>query len=592
MDLVKAALVSLGSGSNLAQITIFTILALLSPFLLTYAYSSARSETTKRHDEVGQVDNPPPEAPYWIPYLGNALSFSSDTAGFIQSLKKRFGLKPVKLMLAGRQMTYVPHGDKLITWMLDAKELDSGPLAAKHRRDTFNFPKLDDDICSQDDSGFQVKPRVNSTVDPNKRISYEGHLIKHTMLNGKGMATFLEKTTEFLVQSLQSKRQEYSSWHELPDLSEFVRAQMFEATMRALCGNRIFEVTPNLLHDFWEFDLRMPDMFRGFPRWMAPKSHAARTKMVTNLRTWHHDPVTAETYALYVSNPESIPDWDPIVGHRLMVTHYKLHVDYGLSLDGRIAGQLGLIWGAMTNLITSIIWPIFHAVLSPSVAERVLIETSPYFTEGLLDVQRAKLSSCNLLNSMYMESLRFGIAVSIARAPWAEEGYKLGDWTLKKDEVVFTISAVAHLDETFWNSGYLVNGKPEHPTNEFWAERFLEYPGDPLSGPIKKYNNDAEVYRAAKQLARRPEDDARAKLITHGLSSHYFPYGGGVKICPGRYFAKQLILAAVPMFLRAFEIEYLDPKAAAETKPDYHYFMFSSLAPDRKNPVRIRARKL
>jgi cytochrome P450 len=245
---------------------------------------------------------------------------------------------------------------------------------------------------------------------------------------------------------------------------------------------------------------------------------------------------------------------------------------------------------AMTNLNTSTIWPILNAVLLPDVAERVRTETFPCFTEGSLHVERTKLSSCNLLSSMYMESLRCGIAVSIARAPWPEEGYKLGNWAFKKDEVAFTISAVAHLDDTFWNSGYLVNGKPEHPTNQFWAERFLEYPGDPLSGPIKKYEEGADIYNTPKPPARTPEDDARASLITHGLSSHYFPYGGGVKICPGRYFAKQLILAAVATFLRAFDMEYLDPKTAAETKPDFHYFMFGSLSPDRKNPIRIRAR--
>jgi hypothetical protein len=254
-------------------------------------------------------------------------------------------MKPVKLMLAGDQMTYVHHGDKMVTWLLDAKELHSGPLAAKHRRDTFNFPESDDAIYLQDDSGFQVKPRANSTVDPNKRILYEEHLIIHTLLNGNGMNVLLEKTLEFLVQSLENKRREYSTWTELPDLSEFVRNEMFGATMRALCGNRIFEVTPTLLRDFWEFDLGMPDLFKGLPKWMAPKAHAARAKMAANIKNWHQDPVTAETYDRYLANPETIPDWDPILGHRLMTTHYKLQVDYGFSLDGRVAGELGLMWG-------------------------------------------------------------------------------------------------------------------------------------------------------------------------------------------------------------------------------------------------------
>ncbi|ETS80252.1 hypothetical protein PFICI_07781 [Pestalotiopsis fici W106-1] len=585
------ALEIVGMAPNVAQISVAIILAVLSPFLLTYAYTSRQISAKETSDGVA---SPTPIAPYWIPVLGNALSFSRDTVGYIQGLKAKFGMKPVKLLLAGDQMTYVPHGDKMVTTLLDAKELHSGPLAAKHRRDTFNFPEADDAIYLQDDSGLQVKPWANSTVRPDRRVIYEEHLIIHTQLNGNGMSVLLEKTLEFLVRSLQSKRQEYSSWTELPDLTEFVRNEMFEATLRALCGERIFEVTPTLLDDFWAFDLGMPDLFKGLPKWMAPKAHAARTRMAAIIKNWHLDPVTAEKYDEYIAHPDRIPDWDPILGHRMMITHYKMHVDYGFSLDGRVAGELGLIWGAMTNLITSTIWPILNAVLSPAVAERVLIESSPCFTEGSLEIsQRAKLASCNLLVSMYLESLRYGIAVSIPRTPWPENGYKLGAWKLKKDEIAFTISAIAHLDETFWNTGHLVDGKPEHPTNQYWAERFMEYPDDPLSGPIRKYDKHSEIYHTtAKPPTRTTEDDEKATIITHGLSSHYFPYGGGVKICPGRYFAKQLILAAVPTFLRAFDMEYLDHESAAKTKPDYHYFMFGSLSPDRKNPIRIKAKKI
>lgn len=233
----------------------------------------------------------------------------------------------------------------MVTWLLDSKELHSGPLAAKHRRDTFKFPDSDDAIYMTDDSGFHAKPRVNSTVHPDKRVLYEEHLILHTHLNGKGMAVLLEKTLEFLVRSLETKREEYSSWTELPDLSQFVRKEMFEATLRALCGNRIFEVTPTLLHDFWEFDLGMPDLFKGLPRWMAPKAHASRAKMAANIKKWHQEPLTAERYDKYLANPESIPDWDPILGHRLMTTHYTMQAEYGFSLDGRVSGELGLMWG-------------------------------------------------------------------------------------------------------------------------------------------------------------------------------------------------------------------------------------------------------
>jgi hypothetical protein len=38
-------------------------------------------------------------------------------------------------------------------------------------------------------------------------------------------------------------------------------------------------------------------------------------------------------------------------------------------------------------------------------------------------------------------------------------------------------------------------------------------------------------------------------------SGNYFPYGGGTAACPGRYYAKQEILAAVALVIAKFDFE-------------------------------------
>ncbi|GKT50487.1 cholesterol 7-alpha-monooxygenase [Colletotrichum spaethianum] len=41
-----------------------------------------------------------------------------------------------------------------------------------------------------------------------------------------------------------------------------------------------------------------------------------------------------------------------------------------------------------------------------------------------------------------------------------------------------------------------------------------------------------------------------------GRPSSFFPYGGGVSMCPGRLFAKQEIILAVAMIVSRFDIEF------------------------------------
>lgn len=82
-----------------------------------------------------------------------------------------------------------------------------------------------------------------------------------------------------------------------------------------------------------------------------------------------------------------------------------------------------------------------------------------------------------------------------------------------------------------------------------------------------------------------------ATVVPAGTSRHRFPYGGGIKICPDRLFAKTEMVASAILLLRMSETELLDPVVANRARSDINYFPFGALSPDQMMPVIIRGKK-
>jgi cytochrome P450 len=235
-------------------------------------------------------------------------------------------------------------------------------------------------------------------------------------------------------------------------------------------------------------------------------------------------------------------------------------------------------------------WALLDVLRSGNIKKRLLAEIDPCFGRDSLKVDITRLCSLPLFSSIYMETLRLRGTSASARQPLAGD-FRLGNWLFKKGSTIFAMPWIAGRDPKFWNTG---RSDDPHPVTDFWAERFLDYPGDLSSGPARKHDQP-EVYAAKTGKpapARTSEEDRTAKLVTTGIQGHWFPYGGGIKMCPGRFFAKQEMMGAVAVLMRVFDIELSDPVAAEKIGLDFSRFPFGTLNPNRKIPVRIRRRKL
>ena len=152
--------------------------------------------------------------------------------------------------------------------------------------------------------------------------------------------------------------------------------------------------------------------------------------------------------------------------------------------------------------------------------------------------------------------MRLRVSINVTREvvrPLEVDGY-----LLKPGSVLQAPTEISHYDEAIW-------GADGHPAAEFWAERHV------------KYVDGAPVF----EMRGRPTD--------------FFPYGGGVAMCPGRHFAKQEIMLTIAMLATKFEYEFVGWVDIVSSRPsdrppinDPKYAGAAGVPPDRDMKVRVK----
>ena len=189
-----------------------------------------------------------------------------------------------------------------------------------------------------------------------------------------------------------------------------------------------------------------------------------------------------------------------------------------------------------------------------------------------------------ILQSMYAETLRLYISLFALRSA-AHGDFNLGNFTIPRDELLAVDSRVAAMDKNVWKEG-------AHPVGQFWAERFLVYPDDPQSGPLR-FNPSKPTTGppTATEAASSHSVDKQGRHFTlDGLASAWLPFGGGTRQCPGRNFAKQEIILSFAVIFSMLEIELVDADKVEPPKPDMKYYGLGTLPPKTKVPFRVRRR--
>ena len=232
---------------------------------------------------------------------------------------------------------------------------------------------------------------------------------------------------------------------------------------------------------------------------------------------------------------------------------------------------------ANANSVPSAFWLVYETFRDPSLLARVrkdvgdcLITRSS--ASPIFDTPR--LCSKPLLQSMYMEVLRYYVSTSIIRSP-EHASIKLGPWIIPRKALIMVPSFVVHRNQTLWSTGTDASISVE----TFWPDRFLRYPGSSYSPIVDK----------TETPSLQPKDADEPLFLSKNLTGYFMPYGGGHSECPGRHFAKQEILTTLAIMVTLFDIEVSEP-GDRKVEPNMDGFGMGALKPKDRIPARIRKR--
>ncbi|KAI9763251.1 MAG: hypothetical protein M1840_000826 [Geoglossum simile] len=381
------------------------------------------------------------------------------------------------------------------------------------------MPAADAQILREDSSGRGAVPL--GAVSERGRIWHKIVEISHSNLHDRKSLSLLATRwiSKFLqeVDALHTPSGE--EWVEAP-IYGFIRGPMLRASVSTILGPRWLEECPTFERDLWAFDGAFLKLLIGAPRFLCRKGWDARKNLLSATKRW-----LARGWEDFDWQDEKMKDvvWEVIFGHKIVREREMALREYGVSLDGRTAFEFGLIWASVINSIPATGWVLIEILRDPELYRRVRAEivvagaVTIDKSTGATHFDGAKAASMPLLQSVYQECLRLYMSIPVVRS--LRNDIEIDGYILRAGNAIITPTYLAHHNPSVWST-------PDHPAHAFWADRFMRNSNDPNESGKKD-----------------PGD--------------YFPFGGGLNICPGRHRGKDEILAAVAVLLTNFEFEFV-----------------------------------
>ena len=205
----------------------------------------------------------------------------------------------------------------------------------------FAMPAKARNFFAADDSGLNHNPLQSGTVKPEHRIDFPTYLSLSRFLSGPGLQPLAFRFRDNLSRNL-AQLEIGDEWMELPDLYDFIRVQLFNASIEAMFGPYMLTLNPTLCKDFWQFDQHLGSLAKGYPRWLNRSAYQAREKCLAAVKRWHG----------YVreqcKGPQSGADSDYDLEFGVEMTRYRQRMYAkmdAIDVDAVASEDFGFLWG-------------------------------------------------------------------------------------------------------------------------------------------------------------------------------------------------------------------------------------------------------
>jgi hypothetical protein len=242
--------------------------------------------------------------------------------------------------------TFVPHGQTILA-LFRSREVNNKAIALRSMEEMFGVPREDLQMGVDDNSGSAATPAPGfEHLLPEQRYFYSMHRAMHGLLQGDTLVQMLEQFIARFHARVEARSDiGYDEWTVVDDLYAMMKKDLFHAAMGALCGDRLFEVVPDLCEHFWEFDSSLPTIFKRVPRWLAPRAWAARDRMNKDIQAWLD---YADKHFNWNDEEQVNANWEPIYGSKLMRVRQQVYRSFNQRKSADAPCELGLFWAYVT----------------------------------------------------------------------------------------------------------------------------------------------------------------------------------------------------------------------------------------------------
>ncbi|KAK1997997.1 cytochrome P450 [Colletotrichum falcatum] len=509
----------------------------------------------------------PPSLPDILPFVGNTYQYMTNLPRLMDRASQAMVHSDVVKLWLGPIRLYLVKGEESVQAIFRSSSTFTYEkfilLVIKNLQGS---SKEDVDMLCKDISGRNKAPAPGcENVSPDERYWYQlHHLTAENLSRTESVNSLAVMYTKFFSQA--TEKQPLGEWTTVR-LFDFLRKDMGESALKSLCGTRILELVPDYIEQFWRFDSIGVQAVYGLPKWINPRPAEERDRLNRMTQRFMKDAFSTFDW----DGPDVDSSWDPVFGSRYVRLLMKWLADREMSMQTRAGFHMISVLGINANTIPVTTWALMEALRDPTLLEALRSEALQAIiknpTTGERSFDTAKLVSMPLMQSVYTECMRLHISIAITREvsqPTKLHGYRLG-----KGSIVQALTNLMHFDEQIWS-------QEGHPASEFWAERHIK--------KVKKVDERTGSVTTERQF------------VMGAKPSEFFPYGGGVSICPGRFFAKQEILLSIAMIVTRFDLEFVEwiredgSKSERPPMDDPHYFGSAAVPPDRD--VKLRWKRL
>lgn len=478
-----------------------------------------------------------------VPWWGCAGSFGANPCQFVRDMSKKHG-KAFTVVAAGNRVLLLCDYRYIKAFFRQSRTLSASELKLQMAGRVFGERVVSSERILEDDTRASYTKYLAGAAVDELSSSYQD-VLRAMFCLPEIAGCDVPRHNAHDIESEFDIGPSDTAWKTL-DLSHFVAVTGYASAVDAIFGDGAYN--PDSFDDYLKFDENFLLMLGGLPSWLPSiaDSLLARKRLVRHLARKRKNMSALMSYRQEQFSTSSGVDSEDLNGH-----------------------NAAFLFGLVANTSPAQFWTLLLLLKDPLVLAQIKDEIRVVMGDGWTedpamrhlsrdpDELRKQLTAMVKLDSVINEMFRTCSAPLVGRIALEDCSLELFDRTIKirKGDRVCLVTHTIHNDENIYGDN----------TEDFQWDRYL--------------TTDRE------NLRKFTERDT-GRSVQHYL----LPFGGGVSMCPGRYFARDEIKIYIATLLATFDVEDQDP-LQEPPKFDFARSTIGVIPPDRGDVFKIRFRR-